>query len=134
AGGTNVKLINSKKKILSQVNKDFFYNRIINMIMRNSKRENFGSSYIQKFIEGNSADLRINIIGDKYGVGYWRKNRKNDFRASGSGNIDYVRSIPTEILEYCLNISKTNKFDSMAYDILFTNNNFVVVEMSYGFN
>lgn len=90
-------------------------------------------AYWQEFIPDNSADLRITVIGNKYAFGFWRKNRPGDFRASGSGNIDFETPVPDTIVKYCMNISSELDFDSMAYDILFTNDSFVIVEMSYGY-
>ncbi|MBU1054483.1 MAG: hypothetical protein KKC46_11745 [Proteobacteria bacterium] len=99
-----------------------------------SGSERFAVSYWQEFVSGNSADLRITVIGDRFAYAFWRKNRPNDFRASGSGLIDYKHDIPEAPLRYCLQMNKRFSFDSMAYDILFTESgNFVVVEMSYGY-
>lgn len=93
----------------------------------------FGAIYWQDFIPGNSMDLRITVIGDCYAVGFWRHNRKGDFRASGSGMIDYERHIPEEVIRYCLEINQELGFDSMAYDVLFTNDGFVINEMSFAY-
>ncbi len=134
AGSSNVKLVKSKKALIRKINNNFLWNRVINALLRKKVKDPFGYLYFQEFIKGNFSDLRVNIIGDKYGFGFYRFNRKNDFRASGSGKIDYNQLIPHEILEYCLDISKKNKFDSMAYDILFTEDGFVIVEMSYGYS
>jgi hypothetical protein len=75
--------------------------------------------------------LRIAVIGDRYAMGFWRNNRPNDFRASGSGRIDYDRTVPEELVRYCLSLNKRFDFDSMAYDIIFRGNQFVITEMSY---
>lgn len=89
--------------------------------------------YWQEFIPNNEADLRITVIGDCYMYGWWRKNRPGDFTASGSGRPDYDREIPLEPLKYCLNMNRQFSFDSMAYDILFLNHEFLVSEMSFGY-
>ena len=90
--------------------------------------------YWQEFAAGHDADLRITVIGDCYAVGFWRHNRPRDFRASGSGRLDYDRPIPEELLRYCLQFSHDRGFDSMAYDILPSEGGFVVLEMSYNFD
>jgi glutathione synthase/RimK-type ligase-like ATP-grasp enzyme len=95
--------------------------------------ERIGYAYFQEFIPENSADLRITVIGDRFAYGFWRNNRPNDFRASGSGRIDYQRSIPELPLRYCLGLNKRLGFDSMAYDILFIPDSFVITEMSFGY-
>jgi len=132
AGSTGVKLINSKKNLIKKINYEFVVKKIINKVLKTSY-DRFGYLYCQQFIRGNAKDLRINIIGNKYAIGFWRINRDNDFRASGSGKIDYSTEIPINVIEYCASISRDNKFDSMAYDVLFTDNKFVIVEMSYGY-
>jgi glutathione synthase/RimK-type ligase-like ATP-grasp enzyme len=89
--------------------------------------------YWQEFLSGNDADLRITVIGDRYAYGFWRRNRPGDFRASGSGRLDFERPIPEPALRYCLNLSRRMNFDSMAYDILFRGDDFLINEMSYGY-
>lgn len=95
--------------------------------------EDYNVAYWQEYIPGNQADLRITVIGDCYAYGFWRNNRPNDFRASGSGLIDYERDIPEEQLRYCLDLNRKLGFDSMCYDILFKENDFVITEISFGY-
>lgn len=90
-------------------------------------------AYWQEFIPNNPGDLRITVIGNRFAFGFWRKNRPNDFRASGSGRIDYDTPIPTAAIKYCISINDRLDFDSMAYDLLFCGDEFKVVEMSYGY-
>ena len=96
-------------------------------------REPFGILYWQRFVPDNEADLRITVIGDKFAFGFWRRNRPGDFRASGSGRIDYKTAIPEVAVRLCVDISRRLGFDSMAYDILFHDGCPLVVEMSYGY-
>jgi hypothetical protein len=96
-------------------------------------KERFASVYWQRFVPGNSADLRVTVIGDTYAVGFWRKNRINDFRASGSGHIDYETPIPMDVVRYCVHLNKILDFDSMAYDVLFEDGHPLITEMSYGY-
>ncbi|MCE5267802.1 MAG: hypothetical protein LLG00_07940 [Planctomycetaceae bacterium] len=92
-----------------------------------------GYLYWQEFVANNSADLRIAVIGDRYAYGFWRNNRPDDFRASGSGRIDFERPIPEECVRFCMGISRRLNFDSMAYDLLFKDGKFVIGEISYGY-
>lgn len=92
-----------------------------------------GVVYWQDYIQNNDADLRITVIGDRYAYGFWRKNRPNDFRASGSGRIDYITPVPESMLIYCKEINKKFELDSMAYDLLISNETFVINEMSYSY-
>jgi len=94
--------------------------------------ERVGRLYAQEFVEGNDADLRVTVVGSR-AVAFWRHNRKNDFRASGSGLLDYDRPVPAGVVRGCMELSRKLGFDSMAYDILFRGDEFLVVEMSYGY-
>ena len=108
----------------------WLWNKIFDRVLR---RERLPAVYWQEFIPGNDADLRITAIGDRYAFGFWRKNRPGDFRASGSGLIDYVRPVPEEAVSLCLSINKKLKFDSMAYDILIRGKEFLITEISCGY-
>jgi glutathione synthase/RimK-type ligase-like ATP-grasp enzyme len=57
---------------------------------------------VQNFIEGLSGDYKVLIFGAKYYMMY-RKNRANDFRASGSGRF---LEVPEEEHEGLLNFAK----------------------------
>ena len=105
----------------------------VKVLQRLLGRERYGVAYWQGFIPDNDADLRLTVFGDRYVVGFWRRNRPHDFRASGSGRIEYNRPIPENAIRLCLRISQQLGFDSMAYDLLLHNGSFVVTEMSYSF-
>lgn len=89
---------------------------------------------VQDFLPGNSFDTRVTIIGNK-AFAFRRYNRSNDFKASGSGKIDYT---PQEIDKRAILLSfhSAQKIDSqsMAFDIIFDQENKpVIIEMSYAF-
>lgn len=79
-------------------------------------------------------DTRITIIGNR-AFGFRRFNRKNDFRASGSGNIDYSPSgIDNKMLDMAFKISDDNNYQTMAYDFIYDkNNNPALIEMNHTF-
>jgi len=158
AAGKNVELISNKKRLMQKIKQQFavpIYDEQKQQLgsgkkvilknffkkwlwIRNLRRlyegfENVAVGYLQQFIPENKADLRVTVIGDQYAFAFWRKNRPHDFRASGSGIIDYQTPIPEEPVRYCLKQNKKLNFDSMCYDILFCGNNFVITEMSYGY-
>jgi hypothetical protein len=93
----------------------------------------FGYAYFQEFVPENQYDTRITIIGDR-AFGFRRFNRPGDFRASGSGRIDFD---PKEIDEKCIqiafDISGRGKFQSMAYDFLSRHGQPVISEISYAY-
>jgi hypothetical protein len=88
--------------------------------------------YFQEFLPENKYDIRITIIGNR-AFGFIRHNRANDFRASGSGIIDYDMSkIHTDAVDIAHRISMDNNFQSMAYDFLYDKTGKVVIsEISY---
>ncbi len=72
----------------------------------------------QQFLPGNTWDTRVTIIGDR-AFAFRRLVRKNDFRASGSGRIDYTPSeIDINCVEIAFQVSRKMGFQSMAYDFL----------------
>lgn len=94
-----------------------------------------GYILFQEFIEGNTSDIRVVVIG-KRAFGIKRLVRDNDFRASGSGRIIYEK---TEINENCVAIAfettEKLKAQCVAYDFVFDKNNQpLIVEINYGFD
>lgn len=88
-------------------------------------------SYFQEFIPNNPFDTRVNIIGDR-AFAFRRWNREDDFRASGSGKLDYARkAIDMECVHIAFEVSKKCKFQSMAYDFLLADSSPVISEISY---
>ena len=85
----------------------------------------------QEFLPGNDFDIRITIIGNR-AFAFRRHNRPNDFRASGSGRIDWdPTQIPLDALMLAFKTAKTLKTQSLAVDILRRNGEPVIVEISY---
>ena len=76
----------------------------------------------QKFLPKNDFDTRVSVIGGR-AFAFRRFNRKDDFRSSGSGLINYeVDKINLEFIKIALDISKKLNFQSMAYDFLYNEN------------
>jgi glutathione synthase/RimK-type ligase-like ATP-grasp enzyme len=72
----------------------------------------------QKFLPGNAWDTRVTVIGNR-AFAFRRMVRDNDFRASGSGRIDYdTTQIDIRCVEIALQISRKMGFQSMTYDFL----------------
>jgi glutathione synthase/RimK-type ligase-like ATP-grasp enzyme len=68
---------------------------------------------VQNFVDGLKGDTKVLVFGNKYFTLY-RKNRENDFRASGSGRF---YEVPAEELEGLLNFAKKLK-DEIDFPIL----------------
>ena len=93
-----------------------------------------GYVYFQKYIPENKTDIRVQFVGDKC----WamvRKIRKNDFRASGSGEIDFnmAENVPKDAIDFAFRVNKSLKMQSLALDLLEFNGSYLITEISYAF-
>lgn len=93
-----------------------------------------GYVYFQNFIPNQMFDIRVCVIGDK-AFALKRYVRDNDFRASGSGNIEYNHmDIDIRCVEIAFSINKKLKTQSIAYDFVFDKDNQpLILEISYGY-
>ncbi len=92
-----------------------------------------GYVYFQDFMPGNTYDTRIVVIGGKYAVAERRMTRKNDFRASGSGDFSY-EGIDENIVKIAIETAKKLKMQSVAYDFVYdADHNPKIVEICFGF-
>lgn len=165
AGSTNVILINEKKEALKIINRMFgkgissnyviphkgkikpknfeIYLRtkadqyLLNKIKKNKPMFwQISKNYVlfQKFLPNNKFDTRVTTIGNR-AFAYRRFVRDNDFRASGSGKIDYSQeAIDQRFIKLALQISGELGFQSMAYDFLLSESNEPqICEISYTF-
>ncbi|GJL53988.1 MAG: hypothetical protein NPIRA02_11200 [Nitrospirales bacterium] len=90
-----------------------------------------GRILFQEFIPDNDHDLRIIVIG-KRAFAFRRMNRPGDFRASGSGLIDWnPQQIDEASIRLTLNLAKKLGQQVITFDIVHRNNEPVIVEMSY---
>jgi len=118
------------KKIKDCIKKYLLRKKQINSYRQLQK----GYVLFQKYLPGNDFDTRITIIGDK-AFGFRRFNRDGDFRASGSGKIDYNnKNIDLKCVEVAFEISKELGFQSMAFDFLKDGNVVKICEISYTYN
>jgi len=93
-----------------------------------------GYIYFQEFIPNNDYDIRVIVI-DKKAFALKRICRENDFRASGSGKIEYSKhSINLDCIQVSFEVTKSINAQCMAFDFVFDENNKpLIVEMSYHF-
>lgn len=82
---------------------------------------------IQNFIPNLKNDWKVLIFGDKYYILY-RQNRKNDFRASGSGLFIFKEDIPKGILNYAKKIYEYFNVPNLSLDICFNGDEFYLLE------
>lgn len=93
----------------------------------------YGYLFAQKFLPGNDFDVRVTIVGDRAFV-FRRFNRPGDFRASGSGHIDWD---PTQIGEgtvrFAYGVARQLGAQTVALDILRRGSERVIVELTLAY-
>lgn len=90
--------------------------------------------YFQEFIPNLTYDIRLIVIGKK--CFYLKRNtRDNDFRASGSGMLEFdPGDFNPEAVDIAFKSAKKLNMFCVAYDFIFNEKNEpLVVEISYGF-
>lgn len=93
-----------------------------------------GYVYFQDFIPQNTYDIRVIIIGDK-AFAIKRHVRENDFRASGSGFIEYEKEhFESSLIAQSFDNAVRIKANCVAFDYVFLNGEPLMVEVSYAFN
>ncbi len=133
-----VYLANNRKELISFYNKihlkDRFFVRLKEWGRRLKHRGNYnyeslrrGKVLVQKFIPNVNHDYKVLIYFDKCFV-LKRNNRKNDFRASGSGDYEYIEDISVEILNLALHLRKKLSVPNLSIDIAETNKGLCVFE------
>jgi len=93
-----------------------------------------GYVYFQEFIPENEFDDRIVIIGNR-AIAIRRHNRKNDFRASGSGIIEHDPTLfDMESIKISFEIARKIGSKSLAFDIIYNEKKQpAIVEISYAY-
>jgi hypothetical protein len=98
-----------------------------------SRRSDLQRDYllVQEFLPGNEFDTRITVIGNR-AFGFRRFNRSDDFRASGSGRIDWdPASIALDTVRLAFSAAHRLGTQSLAVDALRCEDSAVLVEISY---
>lgn len=89
-----------------------------------------GYFYAQEFLPRNDFDVRITVIGNR-AFGFRRFNRTDDFRASGSGKIDWdPAAIPEDMLRLAFRTSRILGAQTVAIDGLRKESQPVVSELT----
>ena len=99
-----------------------------------SQRTGIQRGYIlfQEFMAGNDCDTRVTVIGDR-AFAFRRFNRADDFRASGSGKIDWDPGpIDPRAIALAFRVANQLGTQSLAVDVLKgAGNRLVINEISY---
>ena len=91
----------------------------------------YGYFYVQEFLPDNAFDTRVTVIGNR-AFGFRRHNRPGDFRASGSGRLDWdVSQVDLRFVRLAYTIARRFHMQSVAIDGLQRGGTPVVGEISY---
>ena len=93
-----------------------------------------GYVYFQDFVPDNTCDIRVIVIAGR-AFAIKRMVRKNDFRASGSGNIVYGKEhLPPGTIRLAFQLADKLQSQCAAFDFVYdSKGNPLVTEVSYGF-
>lgn len=90
-----------------------------------------GYFYVQEFLPDNTYDTRVTVIGNR-AFGFRRFNRPGDFRASGSGRIDWdATEVDEGFIRMAFQVAYRLRTQSIAIDGLFRGSERTVGEISY---
>ena len=99
-----------------------------------SRRSDLHRDYllVQEFLPDNGHDTRVTVIGNR-AFGFRRFNRPDDFRASGSGRIDWdPTQVDPEIVRLAFRAARRLDSQSLAVDGMYrAGGERVLVEISY---
>lgn len=116
-----------------------FFKRLVEAVFKPNRLNSldfFEPGYVlaQEFIANCNCDYRIIVSMRQKAWGIVRGVRKDDFRASGSGIVEYNKDLfPPELIQLAFDHAESLKSDFVAFDYLWVNNNeFKLVEYSYG--
>jgi len=133
----NVMLARSKDELIKKVKKlsrTKNYKEELKEIIRKFKYEGYKkqSKYrnkfiIQNFIPDLQNDWKLLVYGKKC-YALYRCNRKDDFRASGSGIFNFKKELPKNLLNFAYSIKKFFKVPHISLDIAFDDKNFYLIE------
>lgn len=129
---TKLKVAGSLKGILKRVRKAPNFFKVVHAGKKAFPKE-LGYAYFQEFIPNNVFDYRVKVVGDRCWA-FKRRVRDNDFRASGSGMLDFsIKDIPIEMIRIAFDVSQKLKLQSVAFDFVLNESKPVILEISYGF-
>lgn len=130
--------LDSKKRIAKKYSKLELIKKVFSYIKRNIKERKYnpreiGYVYFQEFIPDNDFDTRV-VVVDNIAFAIRRLNKENDFRASGSGKIDYdISKIDVNLIKIAFEINEKLKAQTVAYDFVYKNGEPKLIEVCFGF-
>lgn len=140
AGSKGVLLAKNEKELLKKVKKvsripfinEEFHDIIRSKIHKGYRKESIYRKkfIIQEFVYGINNDWKVLVFWDKYYI-LRRKNRPNDFRASGSGLFSFDDNVDIRLLEAAKEIRKYFDVPMISLDLAISNNKVILWEFQF---
>ena len=126
------------KKFAKKASGSFCLKHDVKEILRKMKYRNkyFPESFyrnkfiLQNYIPDMKNDWKVLVYWNKTYV-LFRGNRKNDFRASGSGNFEFKKKLPEGLLDYALSVRNYFNVPHISLDIGFDGKRFHLFEFQF---
>ncbi|PCH53670.1 MAG: hypothetical protein COC22_01995 [Flavobacteriaceae bacterium] len=118
-----------KLRIAKQIkNPILLFKKVIGFLKKNRRERSManvekGYAYFQEFMPNNDFDTRIIAVGD-IAFGIRRFNKVGDFKASGSGKIDYsVNKIDVNMVSIAFKTTEAIGAQCLAFDFVYDSKN-----------
>lgn len=85
---------------------------------------------VQQFVPGLANDWKVLVLGNSY-YALARRNRKNDFRASGSGSFSFTGSLPAGLLDFAAAAYSHFGVPFLSLDIACSEGTFHLLEVQF---
>lgn len=93
----------------------------------------YGYFFVQEFLPDNPFDVRVTVTGNRASV-FRRFNRPGDFRASGSGNIDWDPSqVAEDAVRLGYRVAKESGSQTITVDVLRRKGEPVIIELGLAY-
>lgn len=126
-----------KRKYVKRVSQSFHFMDALKNIVKQYVRKNYSkkSNHRKKFIIQNylpnlDNDYKVLVFGDKYYL-LLRRNRKNDFRASGSGLFELVTEPHCELLDFSKKVFEHFDVPYVSLDVGHDGKSFYIFEIQF---
>lgn len=95
------------------------------------KSHNRKKFIIQEFIPGLTGDYKILVFTGKKVFVLARETRPDDFRASGSGRFSFNKDIPSQLLDYSMDIYNAFSVPFISLDVAVSENKLYLLEFQF---
>ncbi len=140
AGSKGVHIAKNKnelEKVTKAISRTTYFAEDIRDVLRTIKHKGYikeslhrSKFIVQEFIPNLSNDWKVLVYWDKYYV-LRRKNRPNDFRASGSGLFSFDEIVDPRLLDAAREIRQNFDVPMISLDLAISNNRVVLIEFQF---